>query len=84
MELVAEMKEKTGRVARQTTRGGEEEVGGYQEIWDVRGVNFARDNGVVAGRAGAFENSAAIRSDPDETEDGSVKGASGGPEVVQR
>ena len=32
MELVAEMKEKTGRLARQTTRGCEEEVGGYQEI----------------------------------------------------
>jgi hypothetical protein len=84
MKLVAEMKEKTGRLARQTTRGGEEEVGGYQEIWDVRGVNFSPNSGMVAGRAGVFENSAAIRSDPDETEDGSVKGASGGPEVVQR
>ncbi len=32
MELVAKVEEKTGRLARQTTRGGEEEVGGYQEI----------------------------------------------------
>ena len=84
MELVAEMKEKTGRLARQTTRGGEDEVGGYQEVGDVGGVDFARDSGVVAGRAGVFEDSAAIRSDPDETEDGSVEGASGGPEVVDR
>jgi hypothetical protein len=84
VELVAEMKEMTGRLARQTTRGGEEKVGGYQEVGDVRGVNFTRDSGVFAGRAGVFEHSAAIGSDPDETEDGSVKGASGGPEVVQR
>ena len=83
MELVAEMKEKTGRLARQTTRGGEDEVGGYQEVGDVGGVDFARDSGVVAGGASVFEDSAAIRSDPDETEDGSVEGASGGPEVVQ-
>jgi hypothetical protein len=83
MELVAEVKEKTGRLARQTTRGSEEELGGYQEIGDVWGVNFARDSGVVAGWAGVFEDSAAVRSDPDETEDGSVKGARGGPEVVQ-
>ena len=84
MELVAEMKEKTGRLARQTTRGGEDEVGGYQEVGDVGGVNFARDSGVVAGWASVFEDSAAIRSDPDETENGSVERASGGPEVVQR
>ncbi len=84
MELVAEMKEKTGRLARQTTRGGEEEVGGYQEVGDVGGVDFARDSGVVAGGASVFEDSAAIRSDPDETEHSSVERASGGPEVVQR
>ena len=35
-------------------------------------------------RAGVFEDSAAIRSDPDETENGSVKRVRGGPEVVQR
>ena len=84
MELVAEMKEKTGRLARQTTRGGEDEVGGYQEVGDVGGVDFARDGGVVAGWARVFEDSAAIRSDPDETENGSVERAGGGPKVVQR
>ena len=66
------MKEKAGRLTRGTTSRGE---GGYQEIGDVRGVNFARDSRVVAGRAVVFENSAAIRGDPDETENGSVKGA---------
>jgi len=83
MELVAEMKEKTRRLARQTTRGGEDEVGGYQEVGDVGGVDFARDSGVVAGWAVVFEDGAAIGGNPDETENGSVEGASGGPEVVQ-
>ena len=59
-------------------------MGGYQEVGDVGGVDFAGDSGVVAGGASVFEDSAAIRSDPDETENSSVERASGGPEVVQR
>ena len=82
--MFAEMEEETSRLTRETTSRGEDKVGCYQEVWDVGGVDFARDSGVVAGGASVFEDSAAIRSDPDETEDGSVKGARGGPEVVQR
>ena len=84
MELVAEMKEKTGRLARQTTRGGEDEVGGYQEVGDVGGVNFARDSGVVAGGASVFEDSAAIGGKPDETEDSGIKSRGGSAEIVNR
>ena len=58
-------------------------MGGYQEVGDVGGVNFARDSGVVAGWASVFEDIAAIRSDPDETDNGRVERASGGSEVVQ-
>ncbi len=78
------MKEKARRLTRETTSRGEEEVGCYQEVGEVRGVNFARDSGVVAGGAGVFENGAAIGGNPDETENGSVEGARGGPEVMQR
>ena len=83
VELFTQMKEEARRLTRETTSRGEDKVGCYQEVWDVGGVDFARDSGVVAGWASVFEDSAAIRSDPDETENGSVEGASGGPEVVQ-
>ena len=76
------MEEEAGRFAGETTSGGEEEMGGNQEVGDVGGVYFSGDGGVVAGRAGVFEDSATIRSDPDETGDGHVQGASGGPEIV--
>jgi hypothetical protein len=79
------MEEKARRLTRETTSRGEEKVGGYQAIGDVRNVNFARDSRVLAGRAGLFEKGAAIRSEPSqtrrETAVSRVKGASGGPEV---
>ena len=83
VELFTQMKEKARRLTRETTSRGEDKVGCYQKVWNVGGVDFARDSGVVAGWAVVFEDGAAIRGNPDETEDGSVEGASGGPEVVQ-
>jgi hypothetical protein len=83
VELFTQMKEEARRLTRETTSRGEDKVGCYQEVWDVGGVDFARDSGVVAGWAVVFEDGAAIRGNPDETEDGSVEGASGSPEVVQ-
>ena len=83
MKLFTQMKEEARRLTRETTSRGEDKVGCYQEVWDVGGVDFARDSGVVAGWAVVFEEGAAIRGNPDETENGSVEGASGGPEVVQ-
>ncbi len=57
---------------------------GNEKVRDVGGVNFSCDSSVVAGRARVLENSAAIGSDPDETEDGSVEGRGGGAKVVNR
>ena len=68
------MEEETGGLARETIRSVEDEVGCNQEVGDV--------GSVVAGGAGVFEHGAAIRSDPDKTENGSVQGGSGGSEVV--
>ena len=36
------------------------------------------------GRAGVFQNSAAVRGDPNETEDSGVQGRGGGAEIVDR
>ena len=55
---------------------------GNEEVRDVGSVDFACDSSVVAGRARVLENSATIRSDPDETEDGSVECRGGGAKVV--
>jgi len=76
------MEEETGGLARETTRSVKDKVGCNQEVGDVGGVNFSGDSSVVAGGAGVFEYSAAIRSDPDKTEDGSVHVGRGGSEVV--
>ena len=59
------MKEEARRLTRETTSRGEDKVGCYQEVWDVGGVDFARDSGVVAGWAVVFENGAAIRGNPE-------------------
>ncbi len=76
------MKEEARILARQTASGSKDKVGGNQEVGDVNGINLASDSGVVPGRAGVFEDSAAIRSEPDETEDSGVQGTRGGAEVV--
>ena len=55
---------------------------GNEKVRDVSCVNFACDSSVVAGRARVFEDSTAIGSDPDETEDSSVEGRCGGAKVV--
>ncbi len=83
MKLVAEMEEKTSRLARETTGGGEGKVGGNQEVRDVGGVYLSGDSMVVAGRAGVFQNSFPIGCNPYKTEDGGGKSRGGGPEVVK-
>jgi hypothetical protein len=83
VKLVAKMEEQTRRFARETTRGVKKEVGGNQDVWDVGGVELSSDGGVAAGRSGVFANSAAIRSEPEETENGRVEGGSDGSEVVE-
>ena len=77
------MEEETGGFAREATRSVEDKVGGNQEVGDVGGVNFSGDGSVVAGGAGVFEHGAAIRSDPDKTENGSVQVGSDGSEVMK-
>ncbi len=76
------MEEKAGGLARETTRSVKDKVGCNQEVGHVGSVNFSGDSSVVAGGAGVFEHGAAIRSDPDKTENGSVQVGSGGSEVV--
>ncbi len=76
------MEEETGGLAREATRSVKDKVGRNQEVGDVGGVSFSGDGSVVAGGAGVFEHGAAIRRDPDKTEDGSVQGGRGGSEVV--
>ncbi len=46
---------------------------GHEKVGDVCSVNFASDSGVIAGRSGVFEDSAAIRIDPEETVDSGVE-----------
>ncbi len=84
MELVTQMEEEAGRLAGETTSGSEEEMGGNQEVGDVGGVDFSGDGGVVAGRSGVFEDSAAIGGKPDETEDSGIKSRGGSAEIVNR
>ena len=57
---------------------------GHQKVRDVRRVDFTGDSSVVAGRAGVFEDCAAIWSNPDETKDGGVDGGGGGTKVMDR
>jgi hypothetical protein len=76
------MEEETGGLAREATRSVKDELGRNQDVGDVGGVNFSGDGSVVAGGAGVFEHGAAIRSDPDKTEDGSVQVGRGGSEVA--
>ena len=83
MKLFAEMDEKTSRLARETTDGGEGKVGGNQEVGDVGSVDLSGDSMVVAGRAGVFQESLAIGSNPDETKGGGVESRGGGSEVVE-
>ncbi len=84
MKLVFEMVKETRRLAGESARGSEGEMRGHQKIGDISSVNFASDSSVIAGRAGVFENSAAIGRDPNETEDGSVEGRGDGAKVVNR
>ena len=57
---------------------------GNEKVRDVCGINFASDSSVIAGRAGGFEDCAAIGGNPDETENGGVEGRGGCAEVVDR
>jgi hypothetical protein len=82
VELVTQMEEEAGRLAGETTSGGEEEVGGNQEIRDVSRVYFTCDSSVVAGRAGVFQDSAATRGDPDETKNSGVQGRGCGAQIM--
>jgi hypothetical protein len=67
VKLVAKMEEKARRFARKTASGGEDEVGGNQEVWDVGSIDLTGDGGVVPGGAGVLEDGAAIGGNPDET-----------------
>ena len=82
VKLVFEMEEETRRRTSEAARGGEGEMRGHEKVRDVGGVDFSGDSSVVAGRARVLENSATIRSDPDETEDCSVESRGGGAKVV--
>ena len=84
MELVAEMEEKAGRLTREATGGGKGEVGGNQQIVEVVSVDLAGDGGVVAGRAGVFQDGPRVGGEPQKTEDGRVHGWGGGAQVVER
>ncbi len=83
MELVAKVEEEACRLARKTVVGGESKVGGNQEVGEVGSVDLAGDSMVVAGRAGVFQDSLPVRSNPDETKGGGVEGRGGGSEVVK-
>ena len=82
VKLFFEVEDQTCRLASETARGCEGQMRGYEKVRDVSCVDFACDSSVVAGRARVFENSATIRSDPDETEDGRVECRGGGAKVV--
>ncbi len=84
MKLVAKMEEKASRLAGETTGGGEDEVGGDQEIGDVFRVDVAGDCFVVAGGAGVLHNSAVVGCEPERTEDGGIHGRVRGAQVVNR
>ncbi len=66
-----------------TTRGGEGKVGGNQKVGEVGSVDLAGDSMVVAGRAGVFQDSLSIGSNPDETKGGGVESRGGGSEVME-
>ena len=83
MKLVAEMEEKTSRLAGETTSGSKGKVGGNQEIVHVVGVDFAGDGGVVAGRAGVLHDGSGVGGEPQKTEDGRVHSWGRGAQVVE-
>ena len=83
VELVAKVEEEACRLARETAGGGESKVRGNQEVGKVGRVDLAGDSMVVAGRAGVFQDSPSVRSNPDETKGGGVEGRGGGSEVVK-
>ncbi len=59
-------------------------MGGNQEVREVDGIDLTSDGGVVPGRAGVFEDGAAIGGDPDEAKRGSGEIRGGGAEVMDR
>jgi hypothetical protein len=59
------MEEETSRLTRETTSGSEGKVGGNQEVGEVGSVDLSGDSMVVAGRAGVFQDSLAIGSNPE-------------------
>ena len=83
VELVAKVEEEACRLAGKTAGGGESKVGGNQKVGKVGSVDLAGDSMVVAGRAGVFQDSLSVRSNPDETKGGGVEGRGGGSEVVK-
>ena len=84
VKLVFEVEEETRRLASEATRGCEGDMWGDEKIRDVGGVDFAGDSGMVAGRAGVLEYSAAIGGNPDEAKDSGVQGRCRGAKVVDR
>jgi hypothetical protein len=83
VELVAKVEEEACRLAGKTAGGGESKVGGNQKVGKVGSVDLAGDSMVVAGRAGVFQDSLSVRSNPNETKGGGVEGRGGGSEVMK-
>jgi len=83
VELVAKVEEEACRLARETASRSESKVRGNQEVGEVGRVDLAGDSMVVAGRAGVFQDSLSVRSNPDETKGSGVEGRGGGSEVVK-
>jgi hypothetical protein len=86
VELVAEVEEKSRRLARETTSCGEGEVGADQEVVDVFSVNVAGDCFVVAGGAGVLvlHDGAIVGCEPEKAEDSGIHVRVGGAQVVDR
>ncbi len=81
--MVAEMEEKAGRLARETAGGSEGKVGGSQQVVQVVRVDFAGDGGVVAGRAGVFQDGSGVGGEPKKTEDSRVQSWGRGAQIVK-
>ncbi len=81
-ELGVKVKEEARRLARQMAGGGNDKVGGSQEVREDDGVDLASDSGVVPGKAGVFEYGASIGGDPDGAKRGSGDIRGGGAKVM--
>ncbi len=84
VQLVVKVMEQLVRGAREFASGGEDQVGGNQEVGQVFCVDVTGDGCVVAGGSGVFEGSLVVWGEPQEFENGAVKVWVGGAEVVER